>query len=70
MAGQGVNLRQGFHDKAGMIVVDKIAYSIHGVIPRAVRVLLLQDEIQISFCYLPVIIVQKTWEALVSKKAR
>src|SRR5438093_11943585 len=54
-----MNLRQRFHHKTGMIVIDKISYSIDSVKPRAVWVLILQHEIQISFCYLPVIFVAK-----------
>ena len=54
-----MNLRQRFHHKTGMIVIDKISYSIDSVKPRAVWVLILQNEIQISLCYLPVIFVAK-----------
>ena len=50
-----MNLGDGFHHETGVIVVDKISYSIHGVKPRTVRVLILQDEIQISFCDFPVV---------------
>src|SRR4030095_13898430 len=42
-----------------MIVVDKISYSIDSVKPRTIRILVLQDEIQISFCDFPVIVVAK-----------
>src|SRR5213595_3290975 len=42
-----------------MIVIDKIPYPVDGVKPRAVRILVLQDEIQISFCDSPVVFIRK-----------
>src|SRR4029077_17181522 len=42
-----------------MIVVDKISYSIDSVKPRAVWVLVLQDEIQIAFCDFPMVFLRK-----------
>ena len=30
---QAINLRQGFHNETGMIVVDKVSYSINSVKP-------------------------------------
>jgi hypothetical protein len=42
-----------------MIVVDKVSYSIHCVEPRAVWVLALQHEIQISFGDFPIVFVGK-----------
>ena len=59
MSGQAVNLRQRFHHETGVIVVYKVAYSIHCVRPRAVGVLILQDKIQVSFRDFPVIFVAK-----------
>ena len=54
-----MDLGQRFHHETGVEMIDKIAHSIHGVKPRAVRVLILQNEIQISFCDPPVVFVAK-----------
>src|SRR3982751_2500721 len=54
-----VNLRDGLHYETSVIVVDKISYSIHGVEPRTVGVLILQNEIHISLCNPPVLFIAK-----------
>ncbi len=40
-------------------MVYKISHSIHSVKPRAVGILILQDEIQISFCDFPEVFIAK-----------
>ena len=51
-------------------MIDKIAHAIHSIGPGAIRILILQNEIQIPFCYSPVVILGENLEALVSKNAR
>ena len=59
VASQSVNLGQRLHHETGVIVINEITNSIHGVIPGPVSILILQNEIQVSFSGLPVIIIEK-----------
>ncbi len=54
-----MNLGQRFHDKASVKVINEIAHTIEGVIPRAVWILILQNEVEIPFRDPPVIFVIK-----------
>src|SRR5205823_6739052 len=54
-----MNLGQRLHDETGVVVVDKIAHSIHRVIPRTVLILILQNKIQISLGNSPVIVIRE-----------
>ena len=54
-----MDLGQGLHDETGVVVINKVAHAIDGIKPGAVRVLILEDEIQISFRDLPVVFVGK-----------
>src|SRR5438552_4061779 len=54
-----MDLGQCFHHEASVEMINKISYSIHGIKPRTVGVLILQNEIQISFCSPPVFFVAK-----------
>ena len=40
-------------------MIDEVAHAIDGIKPGAVRILILQNEIQISFCDPPVVFVAK-----------
>ena len=59
VAGQSVDLGQCFHHETCVEMIDEIAHTIDGIKPGAVRILILQNEIQISFCDSPVIFVPK-----------
>ena len=56
---ESVNLGQRFHDEARVKMINEIAHPIDGIIPGAVGILILQDEIQVSFCDSPVIFIRK-----------
>ena len=59
MTGQSVNLGQCLHHETGVEMINEIAHTIHGIKPGAVRILILQNKIQISFCDPPVVFVAK-----------
>ena len=42
-----MDLSQRFHDKAGVIVIDKVPHPVDGVIPGAILILIFENEIQI-----------------------
>src|SRR4029453_3043762 len=50
---------QCLHHETGMVMVDKVAHTVHGVKPGAVGVLILQNEVQISLRHPQVILVSK-----------
>jgi hypothetical protein len=52
-----MNLGQRLHHKAGMKVIDKVPNPINRVIPRAIGILIFQNEIQISLRDFPVAVV-------------
>ena len=45
---------EGLEDKAGMEMVDEIAFAIKRIAPGAIRVLRSKDEIQIALCRFPI----------------
>src|SRR4029079_16179403 len=59
MASESVDLRQCFHDKTSVIVVNEIANPIYGVEPGAVGILIIQDELQVAFSCIEVPIVRE-----------
>ena len=59
VAGQSVDLGQCFHHETCMEMINEVTHTIDGIKPGAVRILILQNEIQISFCNSPVIFVGK-----------
>ena len=52
-----VDLRQSLHDKAGVIMINKIAHPIHCIEPGAIGILILQNEVQVSFRDLRVVFI-------------
>ena len=50
---------ESLHDEAGVIMINEIANPIDGIEPGAVGILIIQDEIQVSFSSLPVIVIGK-----------
>ena len=51
---EGLDFCQRFEDKAGMEMVDEIAFAIKRIAPGAIRVLRSKDEIQIALCRFPI----------------
>ena len=71
MAGESVDLGQRFHDKAGVVVINKITDSIDGIEPGAVGVLIIEDKVQVSLRSLPSTLHRgKICDALVSRNER
>src|SRR5215469_5058403 len=59
MASESMNLRQRLHDKTGVVVVNKVTHAVHGIRPRAVGILIFQNEVQVSLADAPIIVVRK-----------
>ena len=70
MAGQSVDLGQRFHDETRVIMINEIAHPIDGIKPGAVGILILQNEIQVSFRNLPIVFVGKKLEKRSSARKR
>src|SRR5882724_9397528 len=59
VSGESVNLGERLHHKAGMIVVNEIAHAVRRIVPRAVCILIVQDEVQVPFSNLPIVIIRE-----------
>src|SRR4029453_3939914 len=54
-----MDLGQCFHYETCMEMINKVAHAIDGIKPGAVWILILQNEIQVSFCDPPVVFLAK-----------
>ena len=49
MAGERVNLGQRLHHETRVKVIDEVPHAIDGVVPRAVRILVVENEVEVAF---------------------
>ena len=63
-----MDLGQCFHHETRVEMINKVAHTIDSIKPGAVRILILQNEIQISFCDSPVVFVGKNFRGAGQQK--
>src|SRR5438552_3878245 len=59
VSGESVDFGESLHNEAGVKVINEIAHAVRCIVPRAVCLLIVQDELQVAFSCVEVAIVRE-----------